>query len=158
MTSPGTPGDSCLQEAAWIAEAARVPVWFEPTSPPKSIRWVPILGSTAFVSPNSNELIAMASGLRAAGGLPPLPDPPPKLLQEEVPPAAITSGDSSSSRSAARHRLQALQPHIRTLLEVPCLTCLALHHGPPSGDARAHRLAARSGSQQVTRHTTYIRS
>ena len=87
----------------------------------------------AFVSPNSNELIAMADALRAAGGLPPLPDPPSMLLQEDLPPATIAhGGGSSSSRSgsgyAALQRLQAVQTHIRTLLEVlmrPHLLCIS---------------------------------
>ncbi|KAK9821409.1 hypothetical protein WJX74_010586 [Apatococcus lobatus] len=113
MLDANLPAD-CLQEAATLAQAAQVPVWFEPTSPPKSVRAVPMLPSMTFVSPNSNELIAMANGLRAAEGLPHLPDQP----QHDMPQSGISSSSSSSSHAShARQKLDSLQQYIRTLLE-----------------------------------------
>ena len=110
-----------MQEAARLAEGVDVPVWFEPTSPPKSIRAVPVLRSMAFVSPNSNELIAMANGLRAAEGLPPLAGPQLTSAQPQKRLSELDGRSSSSSdgyRHAAFNRFQSLLPHIRTLLEV----------------------------------------
>ena len=110
-----------MQEAARLAQAANVPVWFEPTSPPKSIRAVPVLQNMAYISPNSNELIAMANGLRAAEGLPPLPGPQPTSAQPQDPLPETDRRSSSRSNGhqhAAFNRLQSLLPHIRTLLEV----------------------------------------
>ncbi len=43
-----------------MAHAAKVPVWFEPVSVPKSVRASRVLNCITYISPNAHELIAMA--------------------------------------------------------------------------------------------------
>ncbi|KAK9864466.1 hypothetical protein WJX84_008108 [Apatococcus fuscideae] len=105
----------CLQEAASIASDAGVPVWYEPTSVPKSSRALPILRNITFTSPNAKELVAMANGLRAAGGLAALPVSAGMAeVSLDDPPGSPTG---SSGQGMVRLRLQALLPHIKTLLQ-----------------------------------------
>ena len=109
-----------VQEAASIASDAGVPVWYEPTSVPKSSRALPILRNITFTSPNAKELVAMANGLRAAGGLAALPVSAGMAeVSLDDPPGSPTG---SSGQGMVRLRLQALLPHIKTLLQVYC-TC-----------------------------------
>lgn len=51
---------SAMQAAVDVANTARVPIWFEPVSVPKSVRASKVLGKLTYISPNAHELIAMA--------------------------------------------------------------------------------------------------
>ncbi|KAI3426112.1 hypothetical protein D9Q98_008491 [Chlorella vulgaris] len=60
----GNLSPEALQEACRQAAAAGVPVWFEPVSAPKSVRAAALLHRISFVSPNRQELAAMAAAVR----------------------------------------------------------------------------------------------
>jgi hypothetical protein len=53
-----------LQEACRQAAATGAPVWFEPVSAPKSTRATALLSLLSFISPNEQELAAMAAAVR----------------------------------------------------------------------------------------------
>ncbi|KAL4857826.1 Pseudouridine kinase [Chlorella vulgaris] len=62
----GNLSPEALQEACRQAAAAGVPVWFEPVSAPKSVRAAALLHRISFVSPNRQELAAMAAALASS--------------------------------------------------------------------------------------------
>ena len=57
-----------VQEAASMAAAAGVPVWFEPVSVPKAARAVGTLHLLDYISPNAAELIAISEALPSDKG------------------------------------------------------------------------------------------
>ncbi|KDP46228.1 hypothetical protein JCGZ_10068 [Jatropha curcas] len=52
-----------LEAACQVAAEYNIPVWFEPVSVAKSIRIASVVNKVTFVSPNEDELIAMANAL-----------------------------------------------------------------------------------------------
>ena len=78
-----------LQEACRQAAAAGAPVWFEPVSAPKSTRATALLSLLSFISPNEQELAAMAAAVRQQGG--------PRQQQEQPPGCAAQCSCPSCS-------------------------------------------------------------
>eukprot|EP00878_Enallax_costatus_P033766 GHUV01037321.1.p1 GENE.GHUV01037321.1~~GHUV01037321.1.p1 ORF type:complete len:329 (+),score=129.42 GHUV01037321.1:2786-3772(+) len=74
-----------LAAAAEIAAAAGVPVLFEPVSIPKSVRCLSILRHLSYITPNANELLAIAAAVQQQAGLPALQQPVRLLEGQQAP-------------------------------------------------------------------------
>ncbi|GBF93396.1 hypothetical protein Rsub_06434 [Raphidocelis subcapitata] len=64
----GNLSEAAAAEAARMASEAGAAVLFEPISVPKSVRCVPVLASIDYITPNAEELRAIASALQPTGG------------------------------------------------------------------------------------------
>jgi sugar/nucleoside kinase (ribokinase family) len=121
-----------LQEACRIAGAAGVPVWFEPVSVAKSVRATAVLCHLAFISPNEEELVAMASAAAAKQF---------DISCSCSPPSSIAHQQQSQVSVQLMNRLWCLRPHIAILLAAGVQNILltlgaqgaVLCHRQPSG-------------------------
>lgn len=117
-----------MQEAASIAAAAGVRVWFEPVSVPKAARVAGALHLLDYISPNAAELISMSEAVRQRGSAqaPQQPETSKhwssegqradqqmrqQLHQQQQP------EDCSGSGTAGRRRVLELQQHIGRVLD-----------------------------------------
>lgn len=120
-----------MQEAARIASGSGVPVWFEPVSAPKSRRAAAALPLLRYISPNAEELRAMAEALaplpgqahaRARSGMAGIAGPG---SQTQI---ALAGGGLSDE---ARIAIKQLLPHLGTVLTagVECVVLTLGHLG-----------------------------
>lgn len=91
---------AALEAACKLAKGANVPIWFEPVSVSKSLRYAAISNNINYVSPNEAELVAMANG---------------NTNTEEVLSVGVLKNDD---RQISIHALiQHLEKHILVLLQ-----------------------------------------
>ncbi|KAF3790684.1 Pseudouridine kinase [Nymphaea thermarum] len=89
-----------LKAACQLAEASHTPVWFEPVSVIKSKRIETIIDYVQFISPNEDELLAMADAVSSGYAT-----------------YSFQTGKSATYRHSAETLLQNLKPAIRVLQE-----------------------------------------
>ena len=94
-----------MQEAARVAAAAGVPVWFEPVSVPKAARAAGTLHLLEYISPNAAELIAISEALGPG--------------RSSMPPQHGSEHASAGlgSETAGSRRLMELRHHIKRVLD-----------------------------------------
>ena len=92
-----------MQEAAGMAAAAGVPVWFEPVSVPKAARAAGTLHLLDYISPNAAELIAISEALTSDKGS--LPEHGSQQADAEL-----------GSETAGKARVMELRHHIMRVL------------------------------------------
>ena len=95
------------QEAASMAAAAGVPVWFEPVSVPKSVRAAAALHLLQYISPNAAELIAISEAI---------------CLKDDSQPSRRTHsteyGESNTRQgTAGKRKVMELKHHIKRVLD-----------------------------------------
>lgn len=120
------PGLARLQAVAEMAAERGVPLWFEPVSVPKAVRATGALHRLHYVSPNAEELVAMAGAVRSVSGMPPLPEPGLATTsdagdrngegQPRLPEASGSGRGCDDAVAEVRRRVGELAPHLCTVL------------------------------------------
>lgn len=107
-------GAAALEAAAGAAAAAGVRVLLEPVSVSKAGRCAGALRHALAVTPNAEELVALADAAAAAAGRPPLPRPPPQASSSDGDGGG--RGEGELAAAAAAH-LTALLSHAAAVLD-----------------------------------------
>eukprot|EP00898_Chlorokybus_atmophyticus_P000779 jgi/Chlat1/1701/Chrsp127S00095 len=107
-----------LKAACDVAAKASVPVWFEPVSCTKSLRGLDILAKVSYISPNEEELRAMADAISPSRGDTTYTDDIDTLLGTGVKTVVLTLGSKGALVANTRVTVALSAPNIDHVVNV----------------------------------------